>query len=248
MSSHTGIASQPAHVFRPDELPAKSRGGGARTIPLVTAARGGTTYLNGVTIFGPGSQIAHHIHNVAESVMVIQGDAIVDVDGIRTHLRTFDTTFVPANIPHHFENSSETEEMRIFWTYGSLDATRTVLDTGEHGRVDAEGSAEPTGDVPRIITEIATLDVTPGHERPFEQAVADAAPLFQTAKGARTFVLERSNEHPQRYRLVVGWETLDDHLIGFRGSDAFPKWRALVADHLDAPPTVEHSTHVLTAF
>ena len=119
-----GITSQPTHVFRPDELPSKNRGGGARTVPLVTASRGGTTYLNGVTIFEPGAAIGHHIHNVAESVMVIKGTAVVDINGERTALNTYDTTFVPANIPHHFENSSQTEEMRV----AILDPVRIALD------------------------------------------------------------------------------------------------------------------------
>lgn len=248
MSAHPDITSQSSTVFRPDELPSKSRGGGARTVPLVTASRGGTTYLNGITIFEAGAQIAHHTHNVAESVMVIQGNAIVDIDGERTPLRTFDTTFVPANIPHHFENASETEEMRIFWTYGSLDATRTIIESGEYGRVDAEGSAEIGGQVPQLVREVASITVKQGHEEAFEQAVAEAAPLFQKAGGARTLTLDRSDENPQQYRLTVGWETVEAHTEGFRGSDAFGQWRALIGDHIESTPQVEHVRHVLTAF
>jgi len=196
----------------------------------------------------PGAAIGHHVHNVAESVMVIQGHAIVDIEGTRTELRTFDTTFVPANTPHHFENPSDEDEMRIFWTYGSLDATRTLLASGEHGRVDGEGTLEMTGDTPRIVRELAVIDVKPGHEADFEAAVATAAPLFQAARGARTFSLDRSDEIPTRYRLTVAWETIDDHLVGFRGSEAFTHWRKLIADHIASTPTVEHTTNVLTAF
>jgi len=241
------IAQEP-YVFRPDALPSKSRGGGARTIPLVTAARGATTYLNGITIFEPGAAIGHHIHNVAESVMVIQGNAIVDIDGTRTELRTFDTTFVPANIPHHFENPSDAEEMRIFWTYGSLDATRTLLASGEQGRVDGEGITEMTEDTPQIVRELAVIDVKPGHETDFEAAVAAAAPLFQAAKGARTLTLDKSAEIPTRYRLTVSWERVEDHTEGFRGSEAFTRWRELISEHIESTPTVEHVRNVLTAF
>lgn len=248
MSTHSDITSQPSHVFRPDELPSKSRGGGARTIPLVTAARGGTTYLNGITVFGPGSQIAHHVHNVAESVMVIRGNAVVDIDGHRTPLRTYDTTFVPANIPHHFENSSDTEEMHILWTYGSLDATRTILETGEHGRVDAEGSAELGGEIPQLVREIASITVKVGHEDAFEQAVAQAIPLFQQAGGARTLTLDRSEENLQQYRLAVGWESIEAHTEDFRSSEAFTSWRALIGDHVESTPHVEHVRQVLTGF
>ncbi|MDF2994245.1 MAG: hypothetical protein K0S37_4759 [Microbacterium sp.] len=241
------ITSQPAHVFRPEGLPSKNRGGGARTIPLVTAARGATTYLNGVTIFEPGAAIGHHTHNVAESVMVIAGRAVVDIDGERTALNTFDTTFVPANVAHHFENASDTEEMRIFWTYGSLDATRTLTASGEHGRVDAESADAAAGSV-RMVTEMATIVVLPGHERDFEAAVAQAAPLFQRAHGARTLRLESSEENPQTYRLFVGWESVHDHMETFRTSDAFPLWRELISPHIDGLPQVEHLRNVITAF
>ncbi|SEB68401.1 Cupin domain protein [Paramicrobacterium humi] len=243
----TRITSQSHHVFRPDELPQKSRGGGARTIPLVTAARGATTYLNGMTIFEPGAQIAHHSHNVAESVMVIAGDAIVDIDGERTRLATFDTTFVPANIPHHFENASDEAEMRIFWTYGSLDSTRTIVGTGESGRIDAEsapGAAAPV----RVVSEIATLEARPGHEEKLEQAVREAVPLFQRAHGARTMRLERSEEHPTRYRLVIAWESVEDHTVRFRESEDFRRWRELIGPHIARTPDVEHVRNVLTGF
>jgi quercetin dioxygenase-like cupin family protein/heme-degrading monooxygenase HmoA len=242
-----GIRSHDSHVFRPEELPSKNRGGGARTIPLVTAARGGTTYLNGMTIFEPGAAIGHHIHNVAESVMVIKGHAIVDINGERTPLNTFDTTFVPANVPHHFENSSESEEMRIFWTYGSLDATRTLTASGEFGRVDAE-SADASAGAVRVVTEMATITVLPGHEKEFEAAVAQAAPLFQQAHGARTLRLEASEEKTTLYRLFVGWESVHDHVVLFRDSPAFTVWRELIGPHIDGTPQVEHLHNVLTAF
>jgi len=237
---------QVARILRPDELPSNDRGGGARTIPLVTAARGATTYLNGITEFAPGAAIAHHSHNVAESVMVIEGEAVVDIDGRETHLRTFDTTFVPANVPHHFGNASEREPMRIFWTYGSLDSTRTIISTGEHGRIDDE-KPSPDGGV-RIVRERAEIDVRPGHESDFEAAVRAAIPIFQRARGCRTLSMERSAEHPNRYHLIVGWESLEDHVVHFRSSEDFHLWRALIGDHIAGTPNVEHVTNVLTGF
>lgn len=242
----TSISSYEPQIFRLSELPSKDRGAGAKTTPLVTAARGGTSYLNGITEFEPGAAIGHHTHNVAESVIVIRGNAIVNVDGVETALSTFDTTFVPANIPHHFTNASNTEPMAIFWTYGSLDSTRTMVGTGEHGRIDGE-QAGATDEVP-IVHEIARMEIKPGHEEAFEAAVAEAVPLFQQSRGARTFALERSEEFPRRYRLVVGWETIENHLVDFRGSGQFQAWRALVGEHFASPPEVEHVRNVLTGF
>lgn len=127
-----------SRVMTPSELPTIDRGNGASTIPLVTAAIGATGFLNGLTTFVPGAAIGHHSHNCAESVVVVEGDAVVDIDGVETALSRFDTTFVPAGIPHHFRNASTTNPMRILWTYGSTDATRTLAATGVTGRIDGE--------------------------------------------------------------------------------------------------------------
>jgi quercetin dioxygenase-like cupin family protein/heme-degrading monooxygenase HmoA len=234
-------------VLRPDELPFRDRGAGARTVPLATTIRGATSFLNGITSFDAGSAIGHHTHNVTESVIVVQGDAVVDIGGERTRLRCFDTTLVPANVPHHFENASATEPMKIFWTYASPEATRTLVASGESSRVDAEDPTGPEGPSAGV-REVALITVLPGREKDFEAAVATAAPLFQRAGGARTLALERSHENPLQYRLDIRWDSLEDHVQGFRGSADFQEWRRLIADCLARPPEVTHFRHVLTAF
>ena len=125
-------------VLRPAELTSFSRGGGARTIPLVTQAVGAEVFLTGQTLFDGGAGIALHTHNCPESVTILEGDAIVEIDGHEHHVTRFDTTYVPAGTPHRFRNASATEPMRILWIYASVDATRTIVETGVTARVDAE--------------------------------------------------------------------------------------------------------------
>ena len=79
-----------------------------------------------------------------------------------------------------------------------------------------------------MILEIAQIDVKPGMEAEFEAGVAKAAPLFRRAKGCGGLELQRSIEKPNRYRLLVRWETLEDHTVAFRGSDDFQEWRRLL--------------------
>ena len=139
------VSSWRPRIFRPDSLPTIDRGNGARTTPLVTANRGATSFLNGITTFEPGAAIGLHTHNCVESVMIIEGEAIVDIDGEETPLSVHDTTFVPANIPHRFKNASHTARMRILWTYASLDANRTLMAAGESGRIDDEQVLQASG-------------------------------------------------------------------------------------------------------
>lgn len=95
-----------------------------------------------------------------------------------------------------------------------------------------------------MFWEIAQIDVKPGEEAAFEAAVTRAVPLFRNAKGCRGVQLQRSVEHPARYRLVVDWETVEDHTVHFRGSEAFTQWRRLAGKHFASPPTVEHTYRV----
>jgi quercetin dioxygenase-like cupin family protein len=117
-------------VLRPAALPAADRGNGNTTIPLVSGAIGSRQMLNGITVIAPGEAIALHSHNCEESVIVIEGKAIAELDGVDHPLDTFDTTWLPADVLHRFKNASAEKPLRIFWIYASPDATRTLAATG----------------------------------------------------------------------------------------------------------------------
>ena len=92
-----------------------------------------------------------------------------------------------------------------------------------------------------MILEIAQIAIKPGLESEFEAGVAKAEPLFKGSKGCRSMELRRSIESPNRYFLFVGWETLENHTVDFRGSETFTAWRQLVSHCFDGPPQVEHA-------
>ncbi|WPB58302.1 cupin domain-containing protein [Xylophilus sp. GOD-11R] len=127
-----------ARILRPSALKAYERGGGARTVPLVSARLGAQSFINGITEFGPGAQIPWHFHNCEESVMLLEGRAVFDIGEEHHDLQPQDTTFIPCGVPHRFRNASDTEGMKILWIYGRVDATRTLLETGETRAVSAE--------------------------------------------------------------------------------------------------------------
>jgi heme-degrading monooxygenase HmoA len=92
-----------------------------------------------------------------------------------------------------------------------------------------------------MILEIAQIEVVPGKEAAFEDGVARAAHLFQRARGCLGMALHRSHEHPARYRLLIEWETLENHVVDFRESDDFRAWRECIAGCVAGPPVVEHT-------
>lgn len=96
-----------------------------------------------------------------------------------------------------------------------------------------------------MVHEIATITIDPTRATDFESAVAKARPHFEAAKGFRTFALQRSIETPGRYRLVVGWENVEAHMVDFRNSEGFQQWRALAGPFFVGTPEVEHVVSVL---
>lgn len=131
------MTDKQAAILRPAELPVNDRGNGARTIPLVTRGCGSTSVINGITEFDPDAKIGVHFHNCEESVMILEGEAVAEIDGVRHHLKAGDTTWLPAGVPHRFLNESD-GPMRIFWTYADINATRTMVETGIEQTIDDE--------------------------------------------------------------------------------------------------------------
>lgn len=58
--------------------------------------------------------------------------------------------------------------------------------------------------------------------------------------GFLSLSLSRSVESPGTYLLLVEWDTLEDHTVGFRGSPEYQQWRALLHRFYEPFPVVEH--------
>lgn len=127
-----------SYLLHPADIKKHDRGGGASTTPLVTAGMGASAFITGYTEFVGGAKIPFHFHNCEESVLLIEGNAIFDIDGMEFPIKPQDVTFIPAGVPHRFRNASETEPMKIMWVYGSQDANRTLVETGETRPIAAE--------------------------------------------------------------------------------------------------------------
>jgi len=91
-----------------------------------------------------------------------------------------------------------------------------------------------------MIIEIAQLTIRPGSERQFEAVFPTAIKVLGGSRGYLSHELRRSMETPNRYALIVHWQTLEDHTVGFRGSPAFTQWRGHIGPYLESPPVVEH--------
>jgi heme-degrading monooxygenase HmoA len=91
-----------------------------------------------------------------------------------------------------------------------------------------------------MILETAILDVIPNQEQDFESAFAKASSIISSMPGYVSHQLQRCIEKQNRYILLVNWEKLEDHTVGFRGSEEYQEWRKLLHHFYDPFPMVEH--------
>lgn len=98
-----------------------------------------------------------------------------------------------------------------------------------------------------MITEHALLPVVAGREDEFMETMERAKAIIAASPGFVSLRVERCIERPSCFLLLVGWETLEAHTEGFRGSAAYEEWRSLLHHFYDPFPVVEHFEVVTTA-
>jgi heme-degrading monooxygenase HmoA len=91
-----------------------------------------------------------------------------------------------------------------------------------------------------MVIEHGAINIVPGKESEFEAAFVKAATVIATSPGFRFVRVARGIERPSSYLLLVGWDSIDDHVVRFRSSDLFRQWRELIGPYFDGDPVVEH--------
>ena len=94
-----------------------------------------------------------------------------------------------------------------------------------------------------MILEIADIRIQPGQQAAFDAAIQEGvATVASKATGFRGFKVQKGIESPERYLLMIWWDTLENHTVDFRQGPLFPLWRAIVGPFFAVPPAVEHFT------
>lgn len=91
-----------------------------------------------------------------------------------------------------------------------------------------------------MVLEVAILTITQGQQSNFERDYQTACQYISASKGYIRHSLQKCVEKNNQYILLVEWETLEDHTVGFRESQLFKEWEKLLHHYYDPFPTVEH--------
>jgi quinol monooxygenase YgiN len=92
-----------------------------------------------------------------------------------------------------------------------------------------------------MVLEIADILIVAGKNAEFEAAIEKGVrEVISSAKGFISFQIQKGVESPERYLLMIQWVHIDDHMVSFRNSPAFQKWREIVGPYFAKPPAMEH--------
>ncbi len=96
-----------------------------------------------------------------------------------------------------------------------------------------------------MILETALLQVKKDCEKQFEADFKKAGQYISVIDGYLGHSLKKCIEQENKYLLLVQWEKLEDHTIGFRQSKQYIKWKNLLHHYYDPFPIVEHYETVI---
>lgn len=91
-----------------------------------------------------------------------------------------------------------------------------------------------------MVLEVVTAQIKSGQEAAFEAAFQEASTLIAGASGHVSHELRRCLEVQGKYLIMIRWNTVDDHMVGFRGSPAFQAFRAIVSPFYESPSQMNH--------
>lgn len=96
-----------------------------------------------------------------------------------------------------------------------------------------------------MILEVAVLNVIDGRQKQFEKDFDTAGQYISSIKGYNKHSLNKCIGQENKYILLVEWDSLEDHITGFRKSKQYQHWKQLLHHYYDPFPTVEHYERII---
>src|SRR5882757_2281670 len=105
----------PCESFRPDRPEVMTELGNGPKVELqpgvvfeclVGAHNRARNLTTGIVRFDPGFQLACHRHETTESITLLEGEAVAEIEGRRYQLSPLDNVVIPPGVPHAVQNVS----------------------------------------------------------------------------------------------------------------------------------------------
>jgi len=95
-----------------------------------------------------------------------------------------------------------------------------------------------------MVLEVALIDVQPGTAQQFEAAFHEVKHAVLSSPGLLSLRMTHGIENPDRFVLLIEWESVEAHIKGFRETDRYTVWRGGIGKYFANPPLVEHFADV----
>jgi heme-degrading monooxygenase HmoA len=95
-----------------------------------------------------------------------------------------------------------------------------------------------------MVLELADIRTRPGTGDEFLAAYRAVRQVVADTPGCQAMRMTRCFETPDRFVLLVEWESIEAHEQNFRGTDRFTMWRSAIGPYFERPPHVEHFSDV----
>jgi quercetin dioxygenase-like cupin family protein len=114
-------------LIRHDSVDHLERAPGVTVSGMVGEDSGATQISSGITTFAPGCSNTTHYHNAEESVIVIEGEGVMIIDGEEHHVKLHDAAFITPGAHHRIINTGEVP-FKIAWSYATIHVSRTLVE------------------------------------------------------------------------------------------------------------------------
>jgi quercetin dioxygenase-like cupin family protein len=128
---------RPPESFRPDRPEVMNNLGIGKRLEidrgvvfecLVGAHNNAKNLTTGIVRFAPAAQLAYHRHTFTESVTLLEGSAVMEVEGRRYLLSPMDNVVIPPGLAHYVKNASGNREAVFHIAMPTSAPTRELIE------------------------------------------------------------------------------------------------------------------------
>ena len=116
-----------AKLIRFDSVEHQQKRPGVLLTSLVDGDTGATKISSGVAEFEVEASAPTHYHDAEESVIVIEGEGLMVINGEEHIVRPNDAAFIPPGAHHSIANHGD-RSFKISWTYASINWSTTPVE------------------------------------------------------------------------------------------------------------------------
>lgn len=127
---------------------------GVEILTFVSEMCGASSFSTGIARFESGAYLPYHAHKFSEAVTVVEGIAIISIEGREYRLHPKDCAHLPSGIAHQVANESAHEPLIAHWSFASAKPTREPVN--RTFSIVARGDANPAPSDPETIVRYRT--------------------------------------------------------------------------------------------